>query len=157
MKKNGRPAPEKRRQMHSTSASVFIDPAQCTGCGTCIRVCPSDILCLENGTAHAAPDTNAARCLQCGHCMAACPENAVTIPALDPDLQDFTTFTLDPAWLAPGKGLPTFLGNKLMKCQDLAFCSIRTDYLEDFTGIRCAARPHSSWSLFIVDACLSVS
>jgi nitroreductase/NAD-dependent dihydropyrimidine dehydrogenase PreA subunit len=93
--------------MLSTSASVFIDPDRCTGCGTCIRVCPSDILSLENHTAHAAPDTNAARCLQCGHCMAACPENAVTIPALDPDLQDFTTFALDPAWLAPGQCLPT--------------------------------------------------
>jgi nitroreductase/NAD-dependent dihydropyrimidine dehydrogenase PreA subunit len=93
--------------MHSTTASVLIDPTQCTGCGTCIRVCPSDILSLENCTAHAAPDTNAARCLQCGHCMAACPENAVTLPALDPDLQDFTTFAMDPDWLPPGKGVST--------------------------------------------------
>jgi nitroreductase/NAD-dependent dihydropyrimidine dehydrogenase PreA subunit len=93
--------------MHSSSASVFIDPARCTGCGNCIRVCPSDILSLKNRTAQAAPDTNAARCLQCGHCMAACPENAVTLPALDPDLQDFTTFSMDPDWLPPGKGLPT--------------------------------------------------
>ena len=105
--------------MHLTSPCVFIDPARCSGCGTCIRVCPSDILSLENNTAHAAPDTNAARCLQCGHCMAACPESAITIPALDTTLQNFSTFALDPAWLAPGNGLPT---------QDLArlICSTRS-------------------------------
>ena len=90
-----------------TSASVFIDPARCSACGACIRVCPSEILSLENGTAHAAPDTNSARCLQCGHCMAACPESAITIPDLDPNQQNFSTFALDHAWLAPDKGLPT--------------------------------------------------
>jgi len=105
--------------MLSTSASVIIDHARCSGCGACIRVCPSDILSLENGTARAAPDTHTARCLQCGHCMAACPEGAVTILDLDPDLQDFSTFTMDPAWLPPGKGLST---------QDLArlICSRRS-------------------------------
>ncbi|MFN2358146.1 MAG: nitroreductase family protein [Desulfotignum sp.] len=105
--------------MHSTSPSVNIDPASCVGCGTCTRICPSDILSLENNTARAAPDTDTARCLQCGHCMAACPENAITIPALDPDLLDFATFTMDHAWLPPGKALPT---------QDLArlICSRRS-------------------------------
>jgi nitroreductase len=39
--------------------------------------------------------------------MAACPESAITIPALDPNQHNFSTFALDPAWLAPGKGLPT--------------------------------------------------
>lgn len=93
--------------MHFTSASVTIDPALCTGCGTCTGVCPSDIISLKNNTAHAAPDTDTAQCLQCGHCMAACPENAITIPALDQDLQDFATFTMDHGWLPPGTGLPT--------------------------------------------------
>ena len=90
-----------------TSASVTIDPARCAGCGTCIRVCPSEILSLEDNTAQAASDTDIARCLQCGHCMAACPENAIDIPALDPNLRDFSTFTMDSAWVAPGKGLST--------------------------------------------------
>ncbi|MCF8093582.1 MAG: nitroreductase family protein [Desulfotignum sp.] len=93
--------------MHLTSVSVFIDPSRCSACGACIRVCPSEILSLENSTAHAAPDTNSARCLQCGHCMAACPESAITIPDLDPNQHNFSTFALDHAWLPPGKGLPT--------------------------------------------------
>ncbi|MCF8076304.1 MAG: nitroreductase family protein [Desulfotignum sp.] len=93
--------------MNLTSAFVNIDPDRCTGCGTCVLVCPSDIISLENRTAHAAPDTDMARCLQCGHCMAACPEKAIDIPALDPGLQDFSAFDPDPAWMPPGKGLPT--------------------------------------------------
>jgi len=91
--------------MHLTSPPVSIDTARCTGCGTCIRVCPSDIISLKNGTARAAPDTNAARCLVCGHCMAACPETAIHVPDLDPSLNDFFGFDLDPAWLAPGTGM----------------------------------------------------
>ncbi|MDZ7666410.1 MAG: nitroreductase family protein [Desulfotignum sp.] len=93
--------------MNLRSASVIIDPARCTGCGTCICVCPSDIISLENGTAHAAPDTDAARCLVCGHCMAACPESAIHVPDLDPALHDFSCFDLDPAWVAPGEAMAT--------------------------------------------------
>ncbi len=93
--------------MHSTSTSVTIDPARCAGCGACIRVCPTEIISLENSIAKAAPDTNIARCLQCGHCMAACPENAIAIPALDLDLHHFSTFAVDTAWQAPGSSLPT--------------------------------------------------
>ncbi len=91
--------------MTVTHDSVSIDPARCTGCGTCIRVCPSDIISLENRKARAVPDT--AICLVCGHCMAICPESAIAIPALEPGLHDFSTFDIDPAWLPPGKGLPT--------------------------------------------------
>ena len=93
--------------MTATQPPVFIDSARCTGCGTCIHVCPSDIISLKNRKARAAPDTDAARCLVCGHCMAVCPESAIDIPALDPGLHDFSTFDLDPAWLPPGKGVPT--------------------------------------------------
>ncbi len=93
--------------MTATQTPVCIDPSPCSGCGTCIRVCPSDIISLKNQKARAAPDTDTARCLVCGHCKAACPENAIDIPALDPGLHDFSTFDLDPAWLPPGKGVLT--------------------------------------------------
>jgi nitroreductase len=39
--------------------------------------------------------------------MAACPESAIHIPALDPSQNRFFAFDLDPAWLAPGTGIPT--------------------------------------------------
>lgn len=107
LKKNGRFHPEKRISMNVTAACVIIDPVRCTGCGACIPVCPTDIISLKNSTAHAAPDTATASCLVCGHCMAACPEKAIDIPALDPGLHDFSTFDMDPAWLAPGNGIAT--------------------------------------------------
>ena len=91
--------------MPATPDTVHIDPLRCTGCGACIRVCPSDIISLENRMARTAPDSDAARCLVCGHCMAACPENAIDIPVLAPDLYDFSSFDLDTAWLAPGTGM----------------------------------------------------
>jgi nitroreductase/ferredoxin len=134
--KNGRFHPEKRISMNLTSACVTIDPARCTGCGACIRVCPSDIISLENRTAHAAaPDTGTAKCLVCGHCMAACPENAIHVPALDPGLNRFSAFDLDPAWLAPGHGISTSDLARLIcsrrSCRNYKQTSVEKETLQD--------------------------
>jgi nitroreductase/NAD-dependent dihydropyrimidine dehydrogenase PreA subunit len=103
--------------MNLSSDPVIIDPDRCTGCGACIRVCPTEIISLKDDIACMAKDTT--ECLFCGHCMAACPETAIDIPVLDPHLHDFNTFAMDKSWLPPGSGMPT---------QDLArlICSRRS-------------------------------
>jgi len=46
-----------------------IDCDLCTGCGTCIGVCPVHTLAYENGRVVDAGK----RCVQCGRCSAVCP------------------------------------------------------------------------------------
>lgn len=59
--------------------TTVIDSARCNGCGSCVKVCPSDTLRLVDGKAAVVGD----RSLNCGHCQAACPQEAVRVNALD--------------------------------------------------------------------------
>ncbi len=51
----------------------YIISEKCTGCGTCLAVCPQS--CIELKTAPAV--IRQEHCLHCGSCLAACPANAV--------------------------------------------------------------------------------
>ena len=51
--------------------TLKIDPAACTGCGSCARACP-----MQTDPLH-RPDS--AECIRCGICTAACPENALRL------------------------------------------------------------------------------
>ncbi|MBF0258659.1 MAG: nitroreductase family protein [Desulfamplus sp.] len=79
--------------------SVIIDQNRCSGCGLCIKICPSDTISLKDGKAHVTGD----RSLSCGHCMAICPEAAISINSLDRNAIDFNTFSLEERWLPYGK------------------------------------------------------
>lgn len=87
--------------MSANTLGIVIDPAVCTGCGLCVRVCPSDIISVHNNLARL---TAADPCLYCGHCMAVCPPQAIYLPELDKDAGCFSFIDLDPAWLPPGTG-----------------------------------------------------
>ena len=50
-----------------------IDEALCTGCGTCIAVCPVKAIELRDDRAH----VNTALCTACGACADACPQGAI--------------------------------------------------------------------------------
>ena len=43
----------------------------CIGLGDCVKVCPQEAICIENGMAHI--DTR--KCIGCGLCEAACPQH----------------------------------------------------------------------------------
>jgi uncharacterized protein (DUF362 family)/NAD-dependent dihydropyrimidine dehydrogenase PreA subunit len=59
-----------------------IDPAKCTACGTCIKMCPVgsaalDWMQLEEGKK--IPKHNYSKCIRCYCCQETCPEGAITI------------------------------------------------------------------------------
>ena len=53
-----------------------VDTEICTGCGTCIQVCPYNA--IERGEDRKAV-VNAVLCKGCGTCVATCPEKAIDI------------------------------------------------------------------------------
>ena len=54
-----------------------IDPAQCIGCGACVRACPEgDILGLIDGKAILVEPSE---CIGHGACRSACPSNAISL------------------------------------------------------------------------------
>ncbi len=53
----------------------IIDPATCTMCLTCVRLCPHGAISFRD-RAYADPLS----CVRCGICAAECPMNAITLP-----------------------------------------------------------------------------
>lgn len=56
---------------------VRIAADKCTLCAACVRICPTDALCLTDTTMQI--DFAEQRCLQCGLCANVCPEKAVSL------------------------------------------------------------------------------
>ncbi len=54
-----------------------VDPDRCTGCGLCVRVCPSQALEMKEA---AAAITHPEACNYTGHCERICPVQAITRP-----------------------------------------------------------------------------
>jgi NAD-dependent dihydropyrimidine dehydrogenase PreA subunit len=52
---------------------VKVDIERCSGCETCIEVCPSEAISMVNGHAYIDLD----ECIECGSCAAECPEEAI--------------------------------------------------------------------------------
>lgn len=55
----------------------IIDAARCTGCGLCVRACPTQALLMKDGLALVA---NSEACAYTGHCERICPEHAISRP-----------------------------------------------------------------------------
>jgi ferredoxin len=60
--------------MEDLEAKVYkVDSAKCTGCGTCVDVCPSSAISMVDGVAVINPDD----CVECGSCASECPSEAI--------------------------------------------------------------------------------
>lgn len=57
--------------------SVTVDPVLCSGCGTCVELCPYDALSLVIRGNVRVSSVDHDRCMGCGGCVAACPNNAI--------------------------------------------------------------------------------
>ncbi len=49
-----------------------VNREKCTGCGSCIDVCPTEAIRIENGKAEITIE-----CVDCGACPRVCPEGAI--------------------------------------------------------------------------------
>jgi NAD-dependent dihydropyrimidine dehydrogenase PreA subunit len=60
----------------------MIDMDVCTGCGSCVDICPMDSLTIDmNEKAVRDP----ARCIGCGLCVSACPEESISLKRVAED------------------------------------------------------------------------
>ena len=58
--------------------TLNLDENKCTGCGTCMDVCPHAVLVRDNGKIRI--DMRDA-CMECGACARNCPVEAITVQA----------------------------------------------------------------------------
>ncbi|MDD4136453.1 MAG: DUF362 domain-containing protein [Methanoregula sp.] len=66
-------APEGKRAQHN--ARPFTIPEKCTGCASCMKVCPNDAITVKKKKAI----INRELCTGCFECMHTCPEHAIDI------------------------------------------------------------------------------
>ena len=52
---------------------VYVDKDECTGCETCVGVCPVEAISMVDGIAEIDQDT----CTECGACIDECPVDAI--------------------------------------------------------------------------------
>ena len=55
---------------------ITLDPDTCTGCGTCVKVCPHRVLELEDRKAVLTAED---RCIECAACRLNCPADAIEV------------------------------------------------------------------------------
>jgi heterodisulfide reductase subunit A len=63
-------------QVRTEAITAYVDEGLCTGCGTCVKLCPYNAIRKDDqGIAR----VNDALCKGCGVCAASCPEKAVNM------------------------------------------------------------------------------
>jgi heterodisulfide reductase subunit A2 len=64
------------RKLQVDPATAAVDASRCSGCRTCVPVCPYHAIDFDIQTGLAA--VNQVLCTGCGTCVAACPAGAIT-------------------------------------------------------------------------------
>ncbi|MFW6115780.1 MAG: 4Fe-4S binding protein [Chloroflexota bacterium] len=57
--------------------TVVVDAVLCSGCGTCVDLCPYEALSLAPRETARVSTVDHDRCMGCGCCVAVCPNNAI--------------------------------------------------------------------------------
>lgn len=60
-----------KKDIHNFANPIFV--GDCTGCGTCVKICPVETISLKNNKAY----FNLSGCWGCGLCIDACPSNVL--------------------------------------------------------------------------------
>jgi len=53
-----------------------VNKSKCTGCGTCVNVCPTKVFELKSGKSNVARPKE---CIGCMACENSCPEGAIKV------------------------------------------------------------------------------
>lgn len=78
-------SPTALAQIQAVEGALFavspeIDPARCTGCDACTRICPSDVLTqIKMPSGDLAYHIDAGTCDACGLCQAVCDPEAIAL------------------------------------------------------------------------------
>ncbi|HOM56956.1 MAG TPA: 4Fe-4S binding protein [Candidatus Latescibacteria bacterium] len=54
---------------------AVVNKEECTGCGSCVEVCPSEAITMDDDVAVVNPE----ECTECGACVDECPSEAITL------------------------------------------------------------------------------
>ena len=120
--------------MIDRKVTTVIDPVKCTGCGLCVKVCPSETISMQDDKARVTGD----RSMQCGHCAAVCPVDAIRVDAIDANSLSFNSFQLGNDWIPHGgfdtSGLVQLMASR-RSCRNYTEQPIDRDVLEDLVKI----------------------
>jgi ferredoxin len=64
--------------IYKEAGTVEVDHSTCTRCGECTRICPTEVLRLEQGSLQVHAESTFG-CIACGHCMMVCPTGSVHV------------------------------------------------------------------------------
>ena len=64
------------KRVRTEAITSVVDETLCTGCGTCIKLCPYNAIQKDE---HGVARVNDVLCKGCGVCAASCPEKAITM------------------------------------------------------------------------------
>ncbi|PHV71875.1 4Fe-4S ferredoxin [Sporanaerobium hydrogeniformans] len=66
--------------MAKIKRKALVDTEFCVACGSCVKVCPLQIITIEQGVfAKLEKD----KCVGCGKCAKACPASVITIETME--------------------------------------------------------------------------
>ncbi|MEN6375054.1 MAG: nitroreductase family protein [Smithella sp.] len=64
--------------MYREPGNVTIDEKTCSQCGSCAKICPAEVLIMDDGKLQVS-DKSLFGCMACGHCMMVCSTGAISV------------------------------------------------------------------------------
>lgn len=66
--------------MKKVKRKAIVDREYCVACGTCVKVCPLQIIQIEQGV---FAKINSDKCVGCGKCSNACPASVINLKNME--------------------------------------------------------------------------